>query len=240
MTRNEFYDNLRCYRNNSLMHQGMYGPPSGTNKYYAKLDNYYKDGSPRYFYSKAEYDAYQKNKSYDQNAEKDKQNRQKNNMDKEQLKQKRAKAAKQTISDREAAIKKTEESAKAREKKRKENKENFDKETKNIILNTIDEITKMENNSFSDSFYKMFDLDTNDKKYEALKKTEIHKTDFGLILKILDSHWQDYTLKKAIIRNIENNSKFKELLESDGINPIYKKKLERTIKKFLKEEQSKR
>ena len=40
----------------SLAHAGM------TNKYYAKLDDFWGKGKPRYFYSKEEWDGYQKNK----------------------------------------------------------------------------------------------------------------------------------------------------------------------------------
>ena len=42
---------------NILIHAGM------TNEYIAKLDDYYGKGKPRYFYSRAEWDAYQRNQS---------------------------------------------------------------------------------------------------------------------------------------------------------------------------------
>lgn len=73
MNRFEFYDRLKDY--NSLSHADKYGAPSGTNKYYAKLDDFYGKGKPRYFYSKEEWDGYQKNKGYAENAEKDKANK---------------------------------------------------------------------------------------------------------------------------------------------------------------------
>ena len=48
---------------NELQHaaSNRYGAASGTNKYYAKLDDFYGKGQPRYFYSKEEWDAYQRN-----------------------------------------------------------------------------------------------------------------------------------------------------------------------------------
>ena len=58
-----------------LEHAGGYGPASGTNKYYAKIDKFYPDGRTRYFYSKEEWDAYSKNKGYSQNADKNKANK---------------------------------------------------------------------------------------------------------------------------------------------------------------------
>lgn len=67
MNRHEFYDNLNTYL--SLQHSQS-GPSSNTNKYYAKLDKFYPDGRPRYFYSKAEWDAYQKNKKASQEQKK--------------------------------------------------------------------------------------------------------------------------------------------------------------------------
>lgn len=45
----------------SLKHAG-YGSNSVTNKYYAKIDDFWGKGKPRYFYSKEEWDGYQKNK----------------------------------------------------------------------------------------------------------------------------------------------------------------------------------
>ena len=57
-----------------LAHAGGYGAPSGTNAYVAKIDDFYGKGKPRYFYSREEYDAYQRNAKGAQNAEKDKGN----------------------------------------------------------------------------------------------------------------------------------------------------------------------
>lgn len=59
----------------SMSHAGM------TNKYYAKLDDFWGKGKPRYFYSKEEWDGYQKNAGYAQNAEKNKAINQKNSLD---------------------------------------------------------------------------------------------------------------------------------------------------------------
>ena len=73
MNRFEFYDRLKDY--NALQHANKYGPASGTNKYYAKLDDFYGKGKPRYFYSKEEWDAYQKAKAQSEGAKKDEQNR---------------------------------------------------------------------------------------------------------------------------------------------------------------------
>lgn len=57
-----------------LAHAGGYGAPSGTNAYVAKIDDFYGKGKPRYFYSREEYDAYQRNAKGAQNAEKDRYN----------------------------------------------------------------------------------------------------------------------------------------------------------------------
>lgn len=58
MNRHEFYDNLHKYK--SIQHGNDYG-----NGYYEKVDNFYGYGKPRYFYSKAEWDAYLEGKARD-------------------------------------------------------------------------------------------------------------------------------------------------------------------------------
>ena len=56
MNRYEFYGNLNKFkREQAIIH-------ANTNKYYAKIDKYYSDGRARYFWSKDEWDAYQKEK----------------------------------------------------------------------------------------------------------------------------------------------------------------------------------
>ena len=57
MNRHEFYDNLNKFK--ALQH-------STNLQYYNKIDKYYPDGSARYFYSKAEWDAYQRDKGQDE------------------------------------------------------------------------------------------------------------------------------------------------------------------------------
>lgn len=59
MNRYDFYDNLNKFK--SLQHSSKYG-----DKYYTKLDKYYPDGSSRYFYSRQEWEAYQKDKGQDE------------------------------------------------------------------------------------------------------------------------------------------------------------------------------
>lgn len=52
MTRYEFFNNLAKFKKNELKHASQYN-------YYNKIDKYYPDGTARYFYTKAEWDAYQ-------------------------------------------------------------------------------------------------------------------------------------------------------------------------------------
>lgn len=54
MNRIDFYTNLTKFKkkDDELKHAAKYG-------YYNKLDKYYPDGTARYFYTKAEWDAYQ-------------------------------------------------------------------------------------------------------------------------------------------------------------------------------------
>lgn len=56
MYRFEFYNNLNKYKD-SLSHSDEYGK-----KHYQKIENYYGPGKTRYFWSKEEWDAYQKEK----------------------------------------------------------------------------------------------------------------------------------------------------------------------------------
>lgn len=60
---------------------GKYGAPSGTNKYYAKLDDFYGKGKPRYFYTKEEWDGYQRNAKGASQAGADRAQKEKNNND---------------------------------------------------------------------------------------------------------------------------------------------------------------
>lgn len=53
MTRYEFYGNLNTYKKNAMKHAADYGQG-----FYQKIDKYYPDGSARYFYTKAAWDAY--------------------------------------------------------------------------------------------------------------------------------------------------------------------------------------
>lgn len=74
MNRHEFYDNLNKFK--ALQH-------STNLQYYNKIDKYYPDGSARYFYSKAEWDAYVEGKNrtaYDIEQKKKKTAEEKNNM----------------------------------------------------------------------------------------------------------------------------------------------------------------
>ena len=59
MNRHEFYDKLNTYK--ILQHSSKYG-----DKYYTKIDKYYPDGSARYFYTRQEWEAYQKDKGQDE------------------------------------------------------------------------------------------------------------------------------------------------------------------------------
>lgn len=58
------------YNEESLEHAGY--KPAGTHEYIAKIDNAFGPGKHRYFYTKEEWDNYNKNKGYAQNAEKKK------------------------------------------------------------------------------------------------------------------------------------------------------------------------
>lgn len=78
MNRYEFYSNLNSFK--SLKHASG-SKANGTHEYYAKIDKFYPDGRPRYFYSKEEWDAYSKNKGYEQNAQKNKGTKEKNATD---------------------------------------------------------------------------------------------------------------------------------------------------------------
>lgn len=56
------------YNEDVISHAGY--KPAGTHEYVAKIDNAFGPGKHRYFYSKEEWDNYNKNKGYSQNAEK--------------------------------------------------------------------------------------------------------------------------------------------------------------------------
>lgn len=80
MNRYDFYDNLNEYKKNKneLQHSSNYGK-----EYINKIDNYYSDGSARYFYTQAEWDAYlegQKRKQYEDSVAKKNKALEQNNM----------------------------------------------------------------------------------------------------------------------------------------------------------------
>lgn len=94
MNRLEFRNNIDKFK--TLQHS------SNNNKYYTKIDKYYSDGTPRYFYTKEEWDAYQegvrkanyeKNKAAAENSEKDRWTRAKMNQANEEIKKKSTEAA---------------------------------------------------------------------------------------------------------------------------------------------------
>ena len=58
MNRYEFYSNLNSFK--SLQHASG-SKANGVHEYVAKIDKFYPDGRPRYFYTKEEWDNYQKN-----------------------------------------------------------------------------------------------------------------------------------------------------------------------------------
>ena len=72
-----YKDKITLYEeyNDSLKHAGTY-KPAGTHEYVAKIENAFGPGKHRYFYTKEEWDNYNKNKGYSQNAGKDRANTQ--------------------------------------------------------------------------------------------------------------------------------------------------------------------
>lgn len=52
----------QALKNGESLAHASYGGSGMTNKYYAKIDDFWGKGKPRYFYSKEEWDGYQKNK----------------------------------------------------------------------------------------------------------------------------------------------------------------------------------
>ena len=73
----EFYNKLNQYRdknkaaNSVIKHSSTY-KPAGTHEYVAVLPDFWGKGRHRYFYTQQEWDNYNKNKGYSQNAEKKK------------------------------------------------------------------------------------------------------------------------------------------------------------------------
>ena len=60
MNKYELFDNLQRYKK-TLAHASQYGK-----QHYAKIDKYYPDGSARYFWTREEWEAYQKNKGQEE------------------------------------------------------------------------------------------------------------------------------------------------------------------------------
>ena len=221
MNRHEFYDNLNAYL--SLQHSQS-GPSSNTNKYYAKLDKFYPDGRPRYFYSKAEWDAYQKNKGYERNTEKDKADKKKSNIAQEEK-------IRKTTSDRDAAIQKAykDEQERRKEEKRKKLYKYKDEIVKkaNEYLNTASE----EINDFLDKFMEDFPPELRDKVSEVIDKIKdsiediLEKIDnvseeeianiYGFIDKIVDKVQDELNKYSNELNEIYQKVK-------DKIGPVFK------------------
>jgi len=231
MTRHDFYDNLNKYL--SLQHSQS-GPSSNTNKYYAKLDKFYPDGRPRYFYSKAEWDAYQKNKGYEQNTEKDKANKKKSNITQEEkLKKERAELSKKTTSDRDTAIQKA---YKDEQKRREEENLRELYKYKNEIVEKANEYFDMaseEINDFLDKFMEDFPPELRDKVLEIMDKIKDSVED--IIEKIDNISEEEIANIYGFIDKIVDKVQDEISKYSDELNEIYQK-VKHEIKPVFKNE----
>ena len=214
-----FYNNLSKFK--SLQH-ATYGPPAGTNKYYAKLDDFYGKGKPRYFYSKAEWDAYQKNKGYDENAEKDKANKKKSNIAKEeQIRKERTEFSKKNISNRDAAIQKAYKDE--QERREEENVKKLYKykneivEKANEYLNTANE----EINNLLDNFMDDFPPELKDKVLDVIDKIKDSVED--IIEKIDNVSEEEIANIYGFIDKIVDKVQYKINEYSNELNEIYQK-----------------
>lgn len=70
------------HEDDDILEHAMYGPSGGTNQYVAKIDDFYGKGKPRYFYSREEWDAYQKNRKAAQQSGADRAEKERVNADK--------------------------------------------------------------------------------------------------------------------------------------------------------------
>lgn len=136
-----------------LIHTAKYGPASGTNKYYAKIDDFWGKGKPRYFYSKAEWDGYQNNKKASQQSGADRASKEKSNADPRSSLEK-------AQSGREAAINKAytdEQKRRIAEQEKKNKADAYNKNKADIIRK-------------NEEYAKNADKDMNSKKSEKATK----------------------------------------------------------------------
>ena len=212
MNRIEFYNKLSKFREyHELTHAGVdrsndskttislgkgntSSSSSQRKKYYTKIDNYYSDGSARYFYSKDEYDAYLKQKADSKNKwdEAVKQKKEEEAKKAEEEKRKAEEAAKQkAIQDnyrknQEAAQKaEAEKAAKAKENARieankskwneavKEKKEKDEYQEKALSYSQKMEEQMRKKEEYSD--WKTAQLDKQKEEYKNASDKEIRK-----------------------------------------------------------------
>lgn len=199
-----FYNKLAKFR--ELQHAA-----DAKNKYFAKIDNFYKDGTARYFYTRQEWEAYQegtKQQKWQEDRKKKKEIEQKSGMTgydewkKEQDKiKKRQEAAEKTIANREAEIKKAQENFAENNRKALEQREQARKEAaEKTIANKEAAIKKSQ-----DAWREQMEKQKAQERKEAAEKTLANR---------------DAEIKKARENFAENNKKALENTNKEKIDKM--------------------
>lgn len=166
MYRFEFYNNLDKFKANSLQHNSEYGK-----QHYAKIDKYYPDGRARYFWTKEEWEAYQRDKGQDEYRK--------------QQAQKKVTSFKTTVDRAQEQINKNYEN-KLKDKK-KEN--DYNKNQQADVQKKIDEI--LENNQNGLTRKEVYKID------DIITKSNEGKEAINLYEKMIDEYNGVYPLDKA-------------------------------------------
>lgn len=221
MNRYDFYDNLNKFK--SLQHSSKYG-----DKFYTKLDNYYSNGLSRYFYSRQEWEAYQKEKQKKETIEK---NKSASEHEGDRFKKPTKNLAEQSIANREAAIKKAQ----------KNNSSNKTKDIANKLYEHKDEIVEKADvylkladdklSSFLDKFVEDFPPEFKDKVKKIINEIKDYAEDIikkidntgseqldnivGLIDKVTDKLQDKIDEYSKELSDMYQNFK-------DKINPVFK------------------
>ena len=185
----------------SLAHAGY--KPAGTHEYVAKID--LGNGKTRYFYTKEEWDAYNKNAGYAQNAEKDKNKKMVYNTNKENIYQKNADYAQNAGADRAKQIKMVQQ----QETSKKEMDDMFKKSAKINNDTGIGDVLGLES-SYGHNAYSKALADINGYTVDDLKKNP------GLRSKLMDE--ADKNPEKTIELSKSMSKNFEEMVTKDAKN----------------------
>lgn len=193
----------QALKNGESLAHASYGGSGMTNKYYAKIDDFWGKGKPRYFYSKEEWDGYQKNKQGAGQAEADRAKKEKYNANYESNIKKNEGYAQNAGADRAKQEKLSYAADSARKDVDNLFKDGYQQTNEKIVLNS-----KIKDDYVHDAFNQAL-AEANGTTVENLRK------DPGLRSKLLGEFYKGTDYEKVIKVSQLMNNYYDALIDQD-------------------------